>query len=112
MSRRLASPEADTMSYWPPPPERISVTISSDEPAYLALTWQPVAFSNGLTHCGWVYPSQAIRLSLPAFELVTPAAGNASPTASTRSAAHVCLVMCPPGVRIAIQVAEMCPRRA
>ena len=38
------------MSYWPPPPERISVTISSDEPAYFALTLQPVCFSNGFTH--------------------------------------------------------------
>ncbi len=42
------------MSYWLPPPERISVTISSDEPAYLAWTVQPVAFSNGFTHCGCV----------------------------------------------------------
>ncbi len=42
------------MSYCVPPPWRMSVTISSDEPAYFALTWQPVACSNGLTHCGWV----------------------------------------------------------
>ena len=31
------------MSYWPPPPWRMSVTISSDEPAYLLCTTQPVA---------------------------------------------------------------------
>ena len=42
------------MSYWPPPPERISVTISSDEPAYLAWTVQPDCFSNGFTHCACV----------------------------------------------------------
>ena len=30
------------MSYWLPPPERISVTISSEEPAYFAWTVQPV----------------------------------------------------------------------
>ncbi len=42
------------MSYWEPPPWRMSVTISSEEPAYFAFTWHPVAFSNGLTHCGCV----------------------------------------------------------
>ena len=42
------------MSYWPPPPDRISVTISSDEPAYFACTVQPVCFLNGFTHWGWV----------------------------------------------------------
>ena len=51
ISRRLASPDAETMSYWPPP-WRISVTISSEEPAYLACTSQPVCFSNGFTHSG------------------------------------------------------------
>jgi hypothetical protein len=40
------------MSYWLPPPERISVTISSDEPPYFWWIVQPVFFSNGLTHCG------------------------------------------------------------
>ena len=39
------------MSYWLPPPERMSVTISSEEPAYFACTVQPVDFSNGFTHC-------------------------------------------------------------
>ena len=42
------------MSYWPPPPERISETISSDEPAYFACTWQPVFVWNGFTHWGCV----------------------------------------------------------
>ena len=37
------------MSYWPPPC-RISVTISSEEPPYLLVTLQPVCFWNGLTH--------------------------------------------------------------
>ena len=41
------------MSYWLPPPERMSVTISSEEPAYFAWTVQPDCFSNGFTHCGW-----------------------------------------------------------
>src|SRR3954469_14905625 len=63
--RSDASPDAETMSYWLPPPWRMSVTISFDEPPYLALTWQPLAFSNGLTHCGWVYPSHAMTFSLP-----------------------------------------------
>ena len=40
------------MLYWPPPPSFISETISSELPAYLALTWQPVCCSNGLTHLG------------------------------------------------------------
>ena len=42
------------MSYWEPPPWRMSVTISSEEPAYFACTVQPVAFWNGLTHWGCV----------------------------------------------------------
>ena len=48
-----ASPDADTMSYCEPPPDRMSVTISSDEPAYFGWIWQPLCFTNGLTHCGW-----------------------------------------------------------
>ncbi len=51
ISRRLASPDADTASYWP---VRISVTISSDDPPYFARTLHPVFFVNGFTHCGWV----------------------------------------------------------
>src|SRR6266511_2666290 len=65
ISRRSASPEADTRSYWPPPPLRMSATISSDEPAYLALTLQPVCCSNGLVQSGCAYPSHATRLSWP-----------------------------------------------
>src|SRR5438093_13098610 len=60
--RRLASPEAETASYCP---VRMSVTISSEEPPYLARTLQPVALVNGFTHWGWVYPSHAIRLRAP-----------------------------------------------
>src|SRR6266487_7166525 len=65
MSRRSASPEAETRSYWPPPPLRMSATISSEEPAYLAFTLQPVCCSNGLAQSGWAYPSHATRLSWP-----------------------------------------------
>src|SRR5207247_8674803 len=53
------------MSYWPPPPFAISVTISSDEPAYLALTWHPVCCWNGCTQSFSAYPSQAIRFNCP-----------------------------------------------
>src|SRR5215472_7074551 len=63
--RRSASPEEDTMSYWPPPPFFMSETISSELPAYFALTWHPVCCSNGFTQSGFRYPSQAIRLSWP-----------------------------------------------
>src|SRR6266702_2240519 len=55
--RRSASPEEDTMSYWPPPPFFISETISSELPAYFALTWQPVCCSNGFTQTGLRWPS-------------------------------------------------------
>src|ERR1700759_3696111 len=65
MRRRSASPDADTMSYWPPPPLAMSETISLDVPANFALTLQPVWVSNGFTHDGSVYPSQAMRLSDP-----------------------------------------------
>ena len=43
----------------------MSVTISSEEPAYLACTWQPVDASKGFTHSGCAYPSHATRLSCP-----------------------------------------------
>ena len=39
--------------------------MSFELPAYFAETWQPVAFSNGVTHCFSVYPSQATSVSLP-----------------------------------------------
>jgi hypothetical protein len=51
ISLRLASPEAETASYWP---VRMSVTISSDEPPNFECTLQPVAFVNGVTHFGSV----------------------------------------------------------
>src|SRR6266496_104765 len=73
MSRRSASPEAETRSYCPPPPLAIKVTISSLDPAYLALTWQPVCCSNGFTQAGWAYPSHAMRLSCPSVFPVEPA---------------------------------------
>src|SRR5262249_28454956 len=63
--RRSASPDEDTMSYWPPPPFFMSATISSELPAYFALIWHPVCCSNGFTQSGSRYPSQAIRLSWP-----------------------------------------------
>ena len=58
MSRSVASPEAETPSYWP---VRINVTISSDVLPILTLTWQPVCFSNGVTQStfGSVEPSSA-----------------------------------------------------
>src|SRR4051812_12015074 len=63
--RSDASPDAETMSYWLPPPWRIRVTISFEEPAYLACTWQPVAFWNGSPQWGCVYPPHAPRWSAP-----------------------------------------------
>ncbi len=46
ISRKDASPDADTTSYWP---DFIRVTASSEVPKYLTLTSQPVASSNGVT---------------------------------------------------------------
>ncbi len=40
------------MSYWPPPPSAIRVTISSEDPAYFALTSQPVLVSKVFVHSG------------------------------------------------------------
>ena len=65
MRRKSASPDAETRSYCPPPPLAMSETMSLDVAAYFAFTWQPVAFSKGFTHCGWAYPSQAMRFSCP-----------------------------------------------
>ena len=58
MSRRDASPEADTTSYWP---VFIRLTASSEVPKYLTSTWQPVSFSKGVTQStdGSVEPSSA-----------------------------------------------------
>ena len=53
------------MSYWLSPPCLISATISSEEPAYLALTLQPVCFSNGLTHCRLAVALPGDQVELP-----------------------------------------------
>ena len=53
MSRKSASPDADTRSYCPLPLPDNSDTISPDEPAYFVLTMHPVALWKGLTHWGW-----------------------------------------------------------
>jgi hypothetical protein len=50
--RRSASPDEDTMSYWPPPPFFMSATISSEVFAVFAFTWHPVCCSNGFTQIG------------------------------------------------------------
>src|SRR3954470_7534013 len=69
MRRRVASPDADTPSYCPP---FMSVTISSEEPATLLLTLQPVAFVNGVTQSGspdllppMAWPAQRTRSPSP-----------------------------------------------
>ncbi len=56
ISRRVASPEADTPSYLP---VRISVTISSEVLPIFTLTLQPVSFSKSVTQStfGSVEPS-------------------------------------------------------
>src|SRR6266478_229448 len=53
------------MSHWPPPPPFMRLTISSDDPAYFALTLHPVLAVNCFTHESSTYPSHAIRLSWP-----------------------------------------------
>src|SRR5689334_7266655 len=66
--RSVASPEAETMSYWPPPPPppvRISATIWFDEPASLRWILQPVCCSNGLRQLAWAYPGHSIRFRAP-----------------------------------------------
>src|SRR3954471_1808474 len=49
IARTDASPENEARSYWPPPPERNLVNISSEVPAGTALTLQPDCCSNCLT---------------------------------------------------------------
>src|SRR2546423_14718478 len=65
MRRRSASPDADTMSHWPPPPFAIRLTISSEDPAGWRLSLQPVAAVNGSAHDLSAYPSHKTRLSWP-----------------------------------------------
>src|SRR5436190_15552440 len=65
IARSEASPENDARSYWPPPPDRNFVNISSDVPANVSFTLQPVSLSNCFTNDGSVYPSQLTTLSLP-----------------------------------------------
>src|SRR3954453_21368947 len=67
--RRVASPEADTPSYWP---VRMSVTISSDVLPILTLTLQPVCCSKSDTQSTFgsvepssTYPAQAMRSTSP-----------------------------------------------
>src|SRR5207248_1950303 len=72
--RLVASPLAETPSYWVPPPCRISVTISSDVSANFTLILQPVAVVKGVTQStlGSVlplstYPVQAMRFKAVSF---------------------------------------------
>src|SRR6266496_4063396 len=69
MSRRVASPDADTPSYWP---VFINCTISSDVLPILTFTLQPVCCSNGCTQSTFgsfwplsAYPAQAMMFSAP-----------------------------------------------
>src|SRR5205085_8458208 len=66
--RRLASPEAETRSYWPPPPPPpvcMSATISLDEPASLRWILQPDCCSNFFAKLGSEYAGHSIRFSRP-----------------------------------------------
>ena len=54
IARSDASPENEARSYWPPPPDRNFVNISSEVPAKVSLTLQPVSFSNSFTNDGSV----------------------------------------------------------
>src|SRR5712692_7415903 len=96
MSRRLASPDAETRSYWPPPPPPppcIRLNISFDEPASLRVILQLVCFSNFVAKLLSEYAGHSTRLSAPSplpidvgrpelFE--TPTAGATSaPTRAT-----------------------------
>src|SRR5438105_604351 len=65
MRRRSASPDADTMSHWPPPPSFIRLTISSEDPAGCRLSLQPVVAVNGSAQDLSAYPSHKTRLSWP-----------------------------------------------
>src|SRR5580765_474999 len=72
MSRLVASPDAETPSYWLPPPCRMRFTISSEVLPYFTVTLQPVCVWNGVTQSAvglfWpfsTYPGHAIRFSAP-----------------------------------------------
>src|SRR4051812_30216860 len=71
MSRSVASPDAETPSYWP---VFISWTISSEVFPILLLTWQPVACSNGWTQStfGSLLPSSAYPAQLTRFNCPSP----------------------------------------
>src|SRR5450631_1101554 len=69
MSRRVASPDAETVSYCP---VRISWTASSEVPKVLMLTLQPEVFSHSVTQSTVLsllppstYPGQASTLTDP-----------------------------------------------
>src|SRR6476661_2614187 len=69
MRRSVASPDAETVSYWP---VRISWTASSEVPNVLTVTWQPDSFSKSLTQStlgsllpSSTYPGHASTLTLP-----------------------------------------------
>src|SRR2546428_13969055 len=68
ISRRLASPEAETRSYWPPPPPppvRMSATMSFDVPASLRWILQPVCRTNLFAKLGSEYAGHSIKFKEP-----------------------------------------------
>src|SRR3954454_16065061 len=113
INRRLASPDAETASYCP---VRIRVTISSDEPPYFAFSLQPVCFTNGFTHWGAVYPSQAIRFTvpspLPILVIIELSALEPAPDAGTHNAAaSAAISTCPLRILILIRALLVVPCR-
>src|SRR5258708_33071818 len=84
MSASAASPVAETMSHWPPPPLATFFTISSNEPTYFGVILHPVALVNGAAQEVSVYPSVVSRkrsLSAAPTEAngLTPAVGGWTP---------------------------------
>src|SRR3954452_20275000 len=92
--RRLASPDGETRSYWPPPPERNFVNISSDVPAGTAFTLQPVCFVKAFANDLSAYPSQITMLSLP------------SPFWFTSGPPAVVLVLPPPPLELELDLSS------
>src|SRR5438105_1274902 len=92
MRRRLASPDAETRSYWPPPPPpplRMSATISFDEPASLRWMMQPVWRSKGFAKLGSVYAAHSMTFNTPSplpIDVGSPLP-ELAPAAGTHSAA-------------------------